>query len=94
MTREESVKILKAAVSWVEWDYPMDIAAALDIAIEALEREQQGEWDMFQRITSAEYGKQCYSLQENGMVYSRRSHQMMTKDDAIKEFLNEIYRNI
>lgn len=53
----------------------------------------QGEWDMFQRITTAYNWKQCYFLQENGLVYSRLSHTTMTRDDAIKEFLNEVYND-
>lgn len=53
----------------------------------------QGEWDMFQRMTTAYYWKQCYFLQKNGLVYSRVSHTTMTRDDAIKEFLNEIYND-
>lgn len=39
MTREEAIKVLKVAVAEVEWEYPMDYAAAFDLAIEALEQE-------------------------------------------------------
>lgn len=46
-----------------------------------------GEWDMFNLLTSCEYGKQCYFLQDNGIVYSRRSHTYMTFDDAVEEFI-------
>lgn len=50
----------------------------------------RGQWDMFNLITSAEYGKQCYFLQDNGTVYSRRSCGYMTVDDAYNEYLNSI----
>ena len=51
---------------------------------------ERGKWDMFELITSAEYGKQCYFLQYDGSVYSRRSCQCMTADEAYKEFLDSI----
>jgi Protein of unknown function (DUF551). len=36
MTREEAIEAIKMAQAQVEWDYPMDYAAAFDMAIEAL----------------------------------------------------------
>ena len=36
MTTEEIIQILKIAQAEVEWDYPMDFAAAIDEVIEAL----------------------------------------------------------
>ena len=39
MTREEAIEIIKIARAEVEWEYPMDYAAAFDKAIEALEQE-------------------------------------------------------
>ena len=39
MTNEESIEIIKVARAEVEWEYPMDYAAAFDKAIEALEKE-------------------------------------------------------
>ena len=52
-----------------------------------------GEWDMFELITSAWYGKQCYFLEKNGIVYSRVSCKYMSVDEAIKEFLGRIGDN-
>lgn len=46
-----------------------------------------GEWDMFDLITSAYYGKTMYSKQDNGIVYSRYSCKYMSVDEAIREFL-------
>lgn len=49
-----------------------------------------GEWDMFELITSAWYGKQCYFREGDSLVYSRLSCKRITEDEAIKEFLKEI----
>jgi len=37
MTNQEAIEIIKTAIAQVEWDYPMDYAAAFDMAIKALE---------------------------------------------------------
>ena len=37
MTNKEAIDIIKTTVAQVEWDYPMDYAAAFDKAVEALE---------------------------------------------------------
>lgn len=39
MTDKEAIEIIKVARAEVEWEYPMEYAAAFDRAIEALERE-------------------------------------------------------
>ena len=50
-----------------------------------------GEWSMFERITSAYYGKQCYFPEPNGTVYSRLYGETLdSKEYAYKEFINEI----
>lgn len=54
---------------------------------------EQGEWDMFQLITSAWYGKQCYFQEDNGIVYSRLSNKYLTVDQAYTEFLGQIGDN-
>lgn len=40
MTNQEAIDIIKNAIAQVEWDYPMDYAAAFDMAIEALEKQE------------------------------------------------------
>ena len=37
--QEETIKTLRLMQAAVEWDYPMDYAAAIDAAIEALEKQ-------------------------------------------------------
>ena len=39
MTLEEAIGIVKCAIGEVEWNYPLDYAEALEIAIEALEKQ-------------------------------------------------------
>lgn len=38
MTNQEAIDIIKTAIAQVEWDYPMDYAAAFDMAIKAIEK--------------------------------------------------------
>ena len=39
MTPEEAIRTIKAAQAEVEWEYPMEYAAAFDMAISALEKQ-------------------------------------------------------
>lgn len=39
MTHEKAIEIIKAAQAEVEWNYPMDYAAAFDVAIDALKKQ-------------------------------------------------------
>ena len=59
----------------------------MNILVEARNR---GEWDMFDLISSAYYGKGMYFKEDNEMVYSRYSHKHMTFDGAIAEFVSLI----
>lgn len=54
------------------------------------ELENDSTWELFDLITSVYHGKQYYFPQDNGLVYSRASHEYMSVDDAIGEFLKEI----
>ena len=48
---------------------------------------ERGRWDMFEEITSSMYGKQCYFMQDNGVVYSRLSDKYLTIEEAYNELL-------
>ena len=48
---------------------------------------ERGKFEMFDLITSVFYGKRYYFLQDNGMVYSRKSGRAIVMDDAVSEFL-------
>ena len=50
--------------------------------------QSEGEWGLFNLITSTYHGKQYYFLNEDGSVYSRASHSNMSRDEAINEFLD------
>jgi len=39
MTTNEAIEVIKVAQAEAEWEYPMDYAAAFDMAIEALKKE-------------------------------------------------------
>lgn len=39
MTNAEAIRTLRLMLSQVEWDYPMEYSAAIDIAIEALQKQ-------------------------------------------------------
>lgn len=54
------------------------------------ELKKQGEWEMFELITSVYFGKQYYFRQGNGIVYSRESGKYLQEDEAIREFLEII----
>jgi len=56
----------------------------------AMSQYEQGQWDMFESITSIYNGKQMYGLQDCGMAYSRQSHKCMSVKEAYGEFLDLI----
>ena len=39
MTPNEAIETIKIAIADAEWNYPLDYAAAFDVAIEALEKQ-------------------------------------------------------
>lgn len=39
MTPEEALEIINIAIAEVEWNYPLDYAAAFEVAIEVLEKQ-------------------------------------------------------
>ena len=48
------------------------------------------EWDLFDLISSAWFGKRCYFRQDDGDVYSRSSGEYMSFDQAIDELAHEL----
>lgn len=50
-----------------------------------------GEWDMFQAISNAWYGKQRFFDEENGTVYDRdKDDHLKNRDEAVSRFIDEI----
>lgn len=48
------------------------------------------EWELFSLLSAVWYGKDAYSRQNNGIVYSRISGEYMTFDQAVDEFVCEL----
>lgn len=76
----------------------VDIAVDKDELIKALKYDRQeydrgyadGKWEMFSLITSVFYGKGCYFLDGDGMVYSRWSGKTLRNiDEALNEWLSQ-----
>lgn len=44
MINKEAIETIKIAIAEVEWNYPMNYAAAFDMAIEALEKQATSDW--------------------------------------------------
>ena len=53
MKPQEAIDILKIAISEVEWEYPMDYAAAFETAIEALTEAEQYKLALFAAIRNS-----------------------------------------
>ena len=68
------------------FDTIVDLQPTADVA----EIRKDGEWEMFDLISSAYYGKGMYFKQDNGTVYSRYSCKYMSVDEAIREFISLI----
>ena len=55
-----------------------------------IEIKKEGEWEMFDLISSAYYGKMMYFKQDDWTVYSRYSHKYISVYEAIREFISLI----
>ena len=66
----------------------MNIADGLHDAYE--EGYAAGQWDMFERITTAYEWKQVYFPQDDGTIYSRKSCEYLKDmEEAVKEWINK-----
>ena len=62
-----------------------------NIADDLKQAHDDGMWEMFQLITSAEYGKQRFFDDYHGTVYDRdKGDHLKDRDAAIDRFLEEI----
>lgn len=78
MTPEEAIKTIKAAQSEVEWEYPMDYAAAFDVAIKALGKQipQKLKTEMLQTIIQGYlYEDKCYMCPLCGIFRGNADYQ-------------------
>ena len=61
-----------------------------DDALACIQQLEAREWDLFDLISSAWFGKRCYFQQDDGNVYSRSSGEYMSFDQAIDELAHEL----
>lgn len=54
------------------------------------DRFKDGQWDVFELITSTYFGKQYYFVENDGRIYSRYSQKYMSFDEAMIEFCSFI----
>ena len=65
----------------------LDIKSAIDI----LETAEEAAFDVFNIITSAEYGKQRFFKEENGTIYDRaKSEYLRDFETALKRYVKEV----
>lgn len=80
-------KYAAAVKNGLPYDYKEDIAVDSLAYIKQLEAR---EWDLFDLLSSAWFGKRYYFRQDNGTVYSRASCEYLTLDQAIDEFAGKL----
>lgn len=49
------------------------------------------EWDIFEMLSTAFYGKKYYFLQYDGTIYSRKCDKYLTRNEAILEFMMTLH---
>lgn len=69
MTNKEAIETIKIALAEVEWEYPMDYAAAFETAIEALEKQAASEWIPVSEKLPEESGTYIVNAIENCIVH-------------------------
>lgn len=61
-----------------------------EIKIKPMTEYELGQWDMFESVTSFEYGKQRFYLQDNGIVFDRQDSEYMNVEQAYRKYFDEI----
>lgn len=93
ISRSEAIKSITQYNGVVDKSVAKRILTQLDPAdVNAVSQQKIGEWNMFTLLSSAWYGKQCYFEEDNDneIIYSKFSGKLMSREDAIKEFIKEI----
>ena len=62
------------------------LSSRLSDALALIRQLESEKWELFDRLSSAWYGKGCYFKQEDGTVYSRMSGEYLSFDQAVDEF--------
>ena len=64
--------------------------ASMADALAYIQQLEIREWELFDLLSSAWFGKRCYFQQDNDTIYSRSSGEYMSFDQAIDEFAHEL----
>lgn len=63
----------------------------IESMIEKLKKYSDSEFDVLNLISSAEYGKQRFFKEKNGIVYDREKNDyLVNSNDALERYLSEI----
>ena len=81
MTNQEAIDIIKTAIAQVEWDYPINYAAAFDLAIKAMKKQE---------TPAVPLDRLCEWLEDNaslpyGTSVSRHAWRQMITSDLKEE---------
>lgn len=96
ISRSEAIKSITQYNGVVDKSVAKRILSQIDSSetntySQEIKQQKIGEWNMLILISSAWYGKQCYFEEDNDeIVYSKLSGKLLSKEDAIKEFIKEI----
>lgn len=96
ISRSEAIKSIAQYNGVVDKSVAKRILSQIDssetnVYSQEIKQQKIGEWNMLILISSAWYGKQCYFEEDNDeIVYSKLSGKLLSKEDAVKEFIKEI----
>lgn len=93
ISRSEAIRLIIQYDGVVDKSVAKRILTQMDPAdVNPVSQQKIGEWNMFLLLSSAWYGKQCYFEEDNDneIIYSKFSGKLISKEDAIKEFIREI----
>lgn len=95
MTNKEAIETIKIAIAEVEWEYPMDYAAAFETAIEALTEAEQYKLALFAAIRNSMVMPSGVKLGKNMHEINKMSVETMHKVLKMCNFerLRESYKD-
>ena len=95
MKPQEAIDILKIAISEVEWEYPMDYAAAFETAIEALTEAELYKLALFAAIRNSTVMPPGVKLGKNMHEINKMSVEIMHEVLKMCDFekLRESYKD-
>lgn len=83
MTTRKAIQAIKAAKAEVEWTYPLDYAAAFEVAIEALEKQ----------IPKKHFQNECECVVDYEMLYSSIDNKCRSQNCYLQNEYRIVLRN-